>query len=222
MQQNTESIAPIHHSFVPWIELNGRSLLEMQVYQLFLADKLKIWTSNVADRYTRSPKTNAANESPCRTPPDFWCDNDAVTRECFDNAKCASYRASTLGQPINITVMFNSHCNNSHQFVVDMLYSKVWKNRKLRKLVSIQLVPWGKAKRFAATGDVKCAHGPEECLGDTILACAIHHNDKNAFDVVDFTACFMQIIHDGGNNDQALRTCSQFAKISKSLTETIR
>uniref|UniRef100_A0A914WNQ4 Uncharacterized protein n=1 Tax=Plectus sambesii TaxID=2011161 RepID=A0A914WNQ4_9BILA len=139
MQKNTESIFPKRHSLVPWIELNGRSLPEIQVYQLFLAEKLKIWANNNAGPHTQ---TSTATASKCRTPPDFWCDDDFITNECFDKGKCNAYRANTLGRPIKITVILSSHCKNSQQFVVDVLFSKVWQNKELRPLVSIHLLPW--------------------------------------------------------------------------------
>lgn len=51
----------------------------------------------------------------------------------------------------------------------------------------------------------KCQHGPKECYGNGLHACAIHHMPKMS-EYVPFNACLIQ----GGSTDEAAKQVTLF------------
>jgi interferon gamma-inducible protein 30 len=86
-------------------------------------------------------------------------------------------------------------------------------DKELAAMVNFNLVPYGNAKTTA--GKVTCQHGPTECLGNTIEACALdlmsHSNG------VDFIVCFEHSLMSSPDPEAASKGC--FAKRSWGVSE---
>uniref|UniRef100_T1J742 Micro-fibrillar-associated protein 1 C-terminal domain-containing protein n=1 Tax=Strigamia maritima TaxID=126957 RepID=T1J742_STRMM len=90
---------------------------------------------------------------------------------------------------VQIDVYYESLCPDSVKFITKQLWPAY---QKLSSIISLQLVPYGKAS-YHRNGDdwiFTCQHGPEECKGNIVQACAIHlhpQTDKN----LQFVNCAM-------------------------------
>lgn len=71
---------------------------------------------------------------------------------------------------VRMELYYESLCPDSFQFMVDSL-ARVFKDGLL-DAADLTLVPYGNAK-VDAHGAITCQHGPEECLLNTVEACAI-------------------------------------------------
>ncbi|KAK4878551.1 hypothetical protein RN001_011057 [Aquatica leii] len=78
-------------------------------------------------------------------------------------------------QKVPITVYYESLCPDSRRFFTTQLYPTLQTN--LSKWVNLTLVPYGKSNQTQLAGDqwqFSCHHGPYECQGNKIQACALH------------------------------------------------
>ena len=70
--------------------------------------------------------------------------------------------------PLALGVYYEALCPDSRNFVVNQLnvtYSRV------PEILELTFVPWGKAE-VGDDGVIVCQHGPDECWGNRLLACA--------------------------------------------------
>lgn len=71
---------------------------------------------------------------------------------------------------VNVAVYYESLCPDSKKFITTQLYPSLQGN--LSNFVNLTLVPYGKTKK---NGDLyDCHHGPAECYGNKIHACALN------------------------------------------------
>ncbi|XP_030029414.2 GILT-like protein 1 [Manduca sexta] len=91
---------------------------------------------------------------------------------------------------VKITVYYETLCPASVRFLTHQLKPVV---EKLSSYLDVQLVPYGHARTYKS-GDrylFRCQHGPAECYGNKLHACAIDALQNNTQAVL-FNACLMQ------------------------------
>lgn len=92
----------------------------------------------------------AAGDYECdRIPPTLYCKNENLTEACGLSQLCNRYRKASANQAVQITVLYESLCPDSQQFIVENLYRDVY--LRLGGYVDIELVPYGNAKRQVST-----------------------------------------------------------------------
>lgn len=78
------------------------------------------------------------------------------------------------GRKIHLDVYYETNCPDSMRFITNQLYPAY---RDLKDIVSIHLIPFGKARvsfdENSKKYDIQCHHGPRECYGNTVQGCAI-------------------------------------------------
>jgi hypothetical protein len=129
-ETQTNNLAPSKIGPRPWITFNNRSIVEMQAYQMMLAEKLTIW---IDDNEHRS----------CQLPSDFWCDHPDITGECFDAQLCKSYFARIAGHPIRLTIVYNV---DNRELITNVLMQqfvggRIWNDRAMQLMVRIRWLP---------------------------------------------------------------------------------
>ncbi|ENN81445.1 hypothetical protein HUJ04_000988 [Dendroctonus ponderosae] len=74
---------------------------------------------------------------------------------------------------VNVAVYYESLCPDSRKFFTQQLYPSLQGN--LSNFVNLTLVPYGKTKMNFVTNEYEfeCHHGPKECEGNKIQACAL-------------------------------------------------
>uniref|UniRef100_A0A1I8QEU3 Uncharacterized protein n=1 Tax=Stomoxys calcitrans TaxID=35570 RepID=A0A1I8QEU3_STOCA len=107
--------------------------------------------------------------------------------------------ASALKVPI--TVYYESLCPDSAKLITEQIFPAV--KGEFREHVDITWVPFGKSSFSTQGSDVffTCHHGPNECYGNKVHACAIEHIQANSYQVeftresltLDFINCMMKI-----------------------------
>ncbi|XP_047984794.1 gamma-interferon-responsive lysosomal thiol protein-like [Leguminivora glycinivorella] len=80
---------------------------------------------------------------------------------------------------------------------------------KLGAYVNLKTYPYGNAWK-TENGKIQCQHGPEECYGNKLHACAIDIL-KDTTQYVKYTACMMSGQEDGsgGSNDKGATSCGK-------------
>ncbi|XP_061397584.1 GILT-like protein 1 [Musca vetustissima] len=102
---------------------------------------------------------------------------------------------------VPITVYYESLCPDSAKLITEQIYPAV--KGELKDHVNIEWVPFGKSQFSTQGSDVMftCHHGPNECYGNKVHACAIEHIQANSYQVeftresltLDFINCMMKI-----------------------------
>lgn len=108
---------------------------------------------------------------------------------------CASSAAK-----VPITIYYESLCPDSAKFINEQVYPAV--KTELKESVDIKWVPFGKSQYSTQGSDVlfTCHHGPNECYGNKVHACAIEHIQANSYQTehtresltADFINCMMK------------------------------
>lgn len=101
---------------------------------------------------------------------------------------------------VPLTVYYESLCPDSAKFITEQLYPAV--KGELKDYVDITWVPYGKSQYSTHGSDVTftCHHGPNECYGNKVHACAIEHIQANSYQTdftresltLDFINCMMK------------------------------
>ncbi|GBP39820.1 Gamma-interferon-inducible lysosomal thiol reductase [Eumeta japonica] len=115
-------------------------------------------------------------------------------------------------ETVEISVYYESLCPDCRQFFMTQLLPVV---ARLFQNVNIYLVPYGHAKStHLANGTIEfeCQHGPAECYGNKLHACAIDKLRRPAWYAPLFTTCLMAQ-SDRGSNDRALVNCGQLMSV---------
>ncbi|KAL1502582.1 hypothetical protein ABEB36_007705 [Hypothenemus hampei] len=79
---------------------------------------------------------------------------------------------------VNVAVYYESLCPDSRKFFTQQLYPSLQGN--LSNFVNLTLVPYGKTKMEFKTSqyEFECHHGPKECEGNKMQACALNLIDQ--------------------------------------------
>ncbi|KAH8247685.1 hypothetical protein KR038_008212 [Drosophila bunnanda] len=118
---------------------------------------------------------------------------------------------------VPIAVYYESLCPDSAKFITEQLYPAV--RGELRDVVDLTLVPFGKSQFFTQGSEVTftCHHGPNECYGNKVHACAIEHIQANSYQVeytretltIDFINCLMKAGKNFPDNVYPGQRCAQ-------------
>ncbi|KAI6184099.1 Gamma-interferon-inducible lysosomal thiol reductase [Aphelenchoides bicaudatus] len=90
--------------FVPFIQINEHSHIDMQAYQMIMPEKLHAWSSTLQRRIVPSTDNSIGG---CGMMPEFWCSSPAITNQCFHSAGCKQYANAIYGQPIHLKVVYS-------------------------------------------------------------------------------------------------------------------
>ncbi|XP_046964540.1 GILT-like protein 2 [Vanessa cardui] len=103
---------------------------------------------------------------------------------------------------VDVKLYYECLCPDCIQFDKNK-FSPVVQN--LSQYLNIHLYPYGNAQTFGHNGryDFKCQHGPAECYGNKLHACAIDYL-QNITEAVEFNACMMEY----KSNDEAADRCA--------------
>lgn len=100
---------------------------------------------------------------------------------------------------VPVTVYYESLCPDSAKFINEQLYPAA---KQFNKNVELRFVPYGKSS-YTTRGsetEFECHHGPNECYGNKVHACAIFHIQGNSYKptdtkdvkVLDYINCLME------------------------------
>ncbi|XP_055514465.1 gamma-interferon-inducible lysosomal thiol reductase-like [Leucoraja erinacea] len=110
---------------------------------------------------------------------------------CAVGKRCSNTEAGDW-PPVHISLFYESRCPDCSDFVVHEL-CPVW--MRMREVLNITLIPFGNAEIIQGAQGVQylCQHGEEECLGNMIQSCMIHHlkNTSSYLPVI----CCMESAH---------------------------
>uniref|UniRef100_A0A034WNW2 GILT-like protein F37H8.5 n=1 Tax=Bactrocera dorsalis TaxID=27457 RepID=A0A034WNW2_BACDO len=101
---------------------------------------------------------------------------------------------------VPVTIYYESLCPDSAKFITEQVFPAV--KGELRDYVEINWVPYGKSHFTTQGAEVifDCHHGPNECYGNKVHACAIEHIQANSYQIeftresltLDFINCMMK------------------------------
>uniref|UniRef100_U5ENG0 Putative gamma-interferon inducible lysosomal thiol reductase-like protein n=1 Tax=Corethrella appendiculata TaxID=1370023 RepID=U5ENG0_9DIPT len=103
-------------------------------------------------------------------------------------------------QKTSLFVYYESLCPDSARFINDQLYPTA---KDFGKFLDIKFVPYGKSTYNTQGSDVlfQCHHGPNECFGNKVHACAIEHIQVDSFQhehtretlILEYVNCLMKL-----------------------------
>ncbi|XP_037945782.1 GILT-like protein 1 [Teleopsis dalmanni] len=112
---------------------------------------------------------------------------------------CIAAAASAVKVPV--TIYYESLCPDSAKFINEQVYPAM--KTELKDHLDITLVPFGKSQYSTQGPDVlfTCHHGPNECYGNKVHACAIELIQANSYQTeftresltLDFVNCMMKV-----------------------------
>ena len=95
---------------------------------------------------------------------------------------------------VTVTVYLSSLCPDCIEAVTKQIYPAYIKLAPTG-ILNLQFIPYGNAhaKRIGEKYEFSCQHGPDECLGNKMETCAIHHSSESftnqSRSSVDFINC---------------------------------
>jgi len=108
--------------------------------------------------------------------------------------------AAASAVKVPVTIYYESLCPDSAKFISEQVYPAL--NSELKDFVDITWVPFGKSTYATQGSEVNfnCHHGPNECYGNKVHACAIEHIQANSYQTqytresltLDFINCMMK------------------------------
>ncbi|KAL4702958.1 hypothetical protein ACJJTC_008736 [Scirpophaga incertulas] len=114
---------------------------------------------------------------------------------------------------VTIQVYYESQCGGCRDFFRTSL---LYVYRELHDSFEIQTYPYGFAETIINSDgavEFKCQHGPNECYGNMLHACAIDILG-NFTKALDFNACMMEQGNPGkGSNDPSAEKCADLQNI---------
>uniref|UniRef100_A0A6M2E2F4 Putative gamma-interferon-inducible lysosomal thiol reductase n=1 Tax=Xenopsylla cheopis TaxID=163159 RepID=A0A6M2E2F4_XENCH len=118
---------------------------------------------------------------------------------------------------VNVDVYYESLCPDSRKFINTQLYPAL--QNSLKKSVHLNLIPYGKSKRQTRGSDVEfeCHHGPNECYGNKVHACALNHIQVDSFQqrhdreslILTYINCLMENSNLNPSNVFPTQLCAQ-------------
>ncbi|XP_045486730.1 uncharacterized protein LOC110994806 [Pieris rapae] len=115
-------------------------------------------------------------------------------------------------QKLNIKLFYECHCPGCREFETTEFKKTV---ERLNDYLDIQTYPYGNAKTEEHDGKVefKCQHGPKECYGNKLHACALNII-KNHTAALQFNMCMMESSQENrGSDDKAADKCGANMRI---------
>jgi hypothetical protein len=139
-----------------------------------------------------STDTIFADDDGCNIPPDFWCLHPDISSKCETTIYC---NRQLTGQRMQLTIAFESLCNDSQSLIVERLYPRVLNQTNLSDRIDIQILPWGGAKRDNATGHISCTHGIAECHVNLLVSCVMAQDSIPIADRYQLFYCIEAALH---------------------------
>ncbi|KAI1710642.1 gamma interferon inducible lysosomal thiol reductase (GILT) domain-containing protein [Ditylenchus destructor] len=136
-----------------------------------------------------------------RIPPTLWCTCPKIAAKCDVTQECQSYAKASKNQPIHLTLLYESLCPGCQDFIVQQLYRQIY--LKYGDFVTIELVPYGNARRNSSSTAITCQHGEEECKINKYESCAIHFMPKS----LPFIYCLEMNLKNKVDLESAARKC---------------
>nr|AYQ96082.1 gamma-interferon-inducible lysosomal thiol reductase [Dugesia japonica] len=126
------------------------------------------------------------------------------------HAVSGCYSKISQADKLLLDVYMETRCPDTQVFIDDQL---VPVTKLLGNYVEVTLYPYGKAEeKFVGNKwEFICQHGPLECQGNTILACAISMTNQSIY--VPFTSCLMRDLNPLSN----FRSCCEQFKLDLNL-----
>ncbi|KAL2899290.1 Gamma-interferon-responsive lysosomal thiol protein [Bienertia sinuspersici] len=100
--------------------------------------------------------------------------------------------SSNSAELVKLDLYYESLCPYSANFIINKL--PIIFTNGIRDIVDLRLFPWGNAK-LASNDSFTCQHGPDECLLNTVEACAI--DALPALDRMLFIECVETLVYKG-------------------------
>lgn len=123
---------------------------------------------------------------------------------------------------VPVTVYYESLCPDSAKLITEQIHPAV--KGELRDYVDIKWVPFGKSSYSTQGSEVNfnCHHGPNECYGNKVHACALEHIQANSYQteftreslVLDFITCLMRAGKNFDDNVYPGERCAREARIN--------
>ncbi|CAH1165594.1 unnamed protein product [Phyllotreta striolata] len=147
----------------------------------------------------------------------------AVGRAAAQNEEIEDSVENRQVKKVNVTVYYESLCPFARDFIVNQLRPTLRGN--LSRYINLELIPYGKTNRtsdYNGNATFSCQHGPEECYGNLIQACARDFIDSDAL-YAEFVACYMDAVHPPASRrlmDEAAEACATPAGLAASRLRT--
>ncbi|KAK9717460.1 Gamma interferon inducible lysosomal thiol reductase (GILT) [Popillia japonica] len=111
---------------------------------------------------------------------------------------------------IKVSVFYESLCPDSIRFITQQLYPNY---DAVSTYITVDFVPYGKATHTLNDGvwEFQCQHGPNECHGNMLQACALNIIEEQAVKV-SFVNCVMSTAYPA--NDAYVEECADANGIS--------
>ncbi|XP_069956198.1 gamma-interferon-inducible lysosomal thiol reductase [Cherax quadricarinatus] len=102
---------------------------------------------------------------------------------------CLAEVTGEPGAPVKVSVYYETLCPDSQRFITNQLYP-VWLN--LMDIMEIDINAYGKANDTEVDDGYvfECQHGPDECEGNIMMACAREYIEEDEF-FMTFLNCIM-------------------------------
>ncbi|XP_055852944.1 GILT-like protein 1 [Episyrphus balteatus] len=108
---------------------------------------------------------------------------------------------SNAAVKVPVTIYYESLCPDSAALITEKIHPVL--QDELKEHVDITWVPFGKSEMYTQGADVEftCHHGPNECYGNKVHACAINIIQANSYQAeftresltLDFITCLMKV-----------------------------
>jgi len=131
--------------------------------------------------------------------------------------------AVTNAQKTPVYVYYESLCPDSQAFITKQLYPSM---KILKDHVDLHLIPFGKSTYQTRGSDTtfECHHGPNECYGNKIHACAINHIQVDSFQqdntreslIVEYINCLMTGVFPDQPFEPFARRCATAVQVKTS------
>ncbi|KAG6697726.1 hypothetical protein I3842_09G215900 [Carya illinoinensis] len=79
--------------------------------------------------------------------------------------------SATYSQKVNLSLYYDTLCPFCATFIVKNLTGVFYED--LINIINLRLVPWGNSYINKSSNSIVCQHGPDECILNTLEACAI-------------------------------------------------
>nr|XP_021187369.2 GILT-like protein 2 [Helicoverpa armigera] len=149
----------------------------------------------------------------------YLFDSGMSMEDVKDDLYLMEDKVETVTEKVDIKLYYECLCPDCRIFDTMHLRPTV---EKLASNLNLHLYPYGNAEttdRGNGNYEFKCQHGPEECYGNKLHACAIdflRNNTKAVF----FNSCLMDSARKGrGSDDAAADECGRIMNIP---TDTIK
>merc|ERR1712002_234733 len=85
---------------------------------------------------------------------------------------------------VSMYLLYEALCGGCHHFIIEQLKPV---HDELHEIMELDLVPYGHVTG-SSPSDYECQHGPAECEGNKLMACAIKYS-ANPVEYVNYLAC---------------------------------